>query len=71
MAETLTTSIRIEVDQDRDDRLEAWAERECRSKREHVLWLVKQVLDAYQADPLVMHRIAIQAGDTSARPAHA
>lgn len=56
---TPPTSIRIEVDSDTDDRLEAWAGREHRSKREHVRYLVVELLTAYAADPYVLHRLAL------------
>ncbi len=56
---TPVTSIRIEVDTDTDDRLEQWADRERRSKREHVCYLVRELLAAYQSDPFILHRLAL------------
>lgn len=55
----LGVSIRIEVDMDTDDRLDEWAKRENRSKREHVRHLVNEMIEAYRSDPLILHRIAL------------
>lgn len=54
-----TTGIHIDVPVEHDDLLEAWAGRDHRSKREHVLYLVQEILEAYKADPFVMHRLAL------------
>lgn len=45
---------------DTDDRLEEWAGREHRSKREHVCYLVRELLEAYRTDPFILHRLALQ-----------
>jgi hypothetical protein len=63
-----SVGIRIEVDMATDDELEAWADRERRSKREHVGYLVRQMLEAYRSDPFILHRLALaRAGATQAR----
>lgn len=54
-------NIRIEVDPDTDDKLDEWACKEKRSKREHVAYLVQELLVCYQSDPLVLHRLKIAA----------
>lgn len=55
----LLNSIRIDLPMSDDDRLEEWASKERRSKREHVAYLVQEVLHAYSTDPLVLHRLKL------------
>jgi hypothetical protein len=51
---------------DTDDRLEAWADHERRSKREHVCYLVRELLEAYRSDPFILHRLALARAGTAA-----
>lgn len=53
-------SVRVEFDSATNDALEYWAEQECRSKREHVAYLVKVLCKAHDKDPLIWARLMVE-----------
>lgn len=61
--------IRIDVTREINDCLEQWAKDENRTKREHVLYIVRKLVQTYAKDPLILERLAFhRAGEAKLVP---